>query len=86
MRYLEKIYEDPNLSHRAKSVYIYLNDRADKDRKCWPALPTVAKDLALSKSTVKRAVADLKEAGYLSTEQRWRDNGGKSSLLFHLLK
>lgn len=27
-----------------------------------------------------------KAAGYLETKQRWRDNGGKSSLLFKLLK
>ncbi|OUO66160.1 hypothetical protein B5F55_14965 [Anaerotruncus colihominis] len=43
-------------------------------------------DLALSRSTVKRAVADLKSVGYLETEQRWRRNGGRSSLLFKLLK
>ncbi|RGX56780.1 helix-turn-helix domain-containing protein [Anaerotruncus sp. AF02-27] len=86
MRKLEQIYEDKNLSHRAKTVYIYLRDRADREGKSWPALQTIAKDLALSKSTVKRAISDLKAAGYLETEQRWRRNGGKSSLLFKLLK
>jgi len=86
LRKLEQIYEDKNLSHRAKTVYIYLRDRADREGKSWPALQTIAKDLALSKSTVKRAISDLKAAGYLETEQRWRRNGGKSSLLFKLLK
>lgn len=33
------------LSHRAKSVYIYLADRANKDGECWPAIPTIAKEL-----------------------------------------
>ena len=46
----------------------------------------ISHDLALSKSTVKRAIADLKAAEYLETEQRWRDNGGRTSLLFKLLK
>lgn len=86
MRGLEQIYEDDALPHRARSVYIYLRDRANRDGQSWPSLQTISKDLALSKSTVKRAVSDLKAAGYLETEQRWRRNGGKSSLLFKLLK
>lgn len=30
-----------DLSHRARSVYMYLKDRADKDDKCWPAIKTI---------------------------------------------
>lgn len=85
MRKLEQIYKDNALPHRAKVVYIYLHDRANRDGQSWPSLQTIAKDLALSKSTIKRAIADLKAAGYLETKQRWRDNGGRSSLLFLLL-
>lgn len=82
--YFDNIYADDHLPHRARAVYIYLHDRADKQGKCWPALGTIGSDLGLSVSTVKRAVADLKTAGYIQTEQRWRANGGKSSLLFHI--
>ena len=57
-------------------------DRADKDGKCYPAIGTIAKELKLSRSTVKRAIADLEKTGHLSKEQRWRENGGKSSLLY----
>ena len=45
-----------DLPHRAKSVYIYLADRANKDGKCWPAIPTIARELKLSQSTVRRAL------------------------------
>ena len=86
MRKLEEIYGDDALPHRAKAVYIYLYGRADREGKSWPSLQTISHDLALSKSTVKRAIADLKAAEYLETEQRWRDNGGRTSLLFKLLK
>ena len=86
MRKLEQIYGDNALPHRAKAVYIYLRDRANKDGQSWPSLQTISHDLALSKSTVKRAIADLKAAEYLETEQRWRDNGGRTSLRFKLLK
>ena len=37
-----------DLPHRAKSVYIYLADRANKDGECWPAIPTIARELKLS--------------------------------------
>lgn len=74
------------LPHRARTVYMYLRDRADRDGKCYPAIGTVAKELKLSRSTVKRAIADLEKSGYLRREQRWRENGGKSSNMFYLTK
>lgn len=49
-----------------------------------PASPTIASDLKLSPSTVRCGIRDLKKAGLLETEQRYRKKGGKSSLLFGL--
>ena len=72
------------LPHRAVAVYIYLADRTDKAGECWPAIPTIATDLKLSPSTVRRGIRDLKKAGFIETEQRYRKKGGKSSLLFRL--
>lgn len=73
-----------DLQHRAVSVYIYLDDRANKSGECWPAIPTIAKELKLSQSTVRRALKDLKKAGLITTEQRYREKGGKSSLLYKI--
>ena len=73
-----------DLTHRAVSVYVYLADRANKDGQCWPAIPTIAKELKLSQSTVRRALNDLRREGLLETEQRYRPKGGKSSLLYKL--
>ena len=56
-----------DLSHRARAVYMYLTDRADRDGKCWPAIKTIAKELNLSSSTVKRALNELCQAGLLTT-------------------
>ena len=75
-----------DLQHRAIAVYIYLTDRANKDDECWPAIPTIARELKLSQSTVRRALQDLRKAELLETEQRYRVKGGKSSLLFRLNK
>lgn len=73
-----------DLQHRAIAVYIYLFDRANTDNECWPAIPTIARELKLSQSTVRRALQDLRKVGLLETEQRYRAKGGKSSLLFRL--
>ena len=72
------------LPHRAVSVYTYLADRANKDGECWPAIPTIASELKLSQSTVRRALHDLRKAGLLETEQRYRTKGGKSSRLYKI--
>lgn len=83
MGYFSTLYSS-ELPHRARSVYMYLHDRADKDGKCYPAIGTIAKELRLSRSTVKRAVADLEQSGRLRKEQRWRENGGKSSNMYYV--
>ena len=72
------------LPHRAVAVYIYLYDRANKEGQCWPAVPTIAREIKLSEATVRRAIRDLRKAGLVETEQRYRTKGGKSSLLFQL--
>ena len=72
------------LPHRAVAVYIYLADRTNENNEYWPAIPTIAADLKYSPSTVRRGIRDLKKAGLLETEQRYRMKGGKRSLLFRL--
>ena len=72
------------LPHRAVAVYIYLFDRANREGQCWPAVPTIAREIKLSEATVRRAIRDLRKAGLVETEQRYRTKGGKSSLLFQL--
>ena len=81
--YFFKIYAE-DLPHRAKTVYMYLKDRSDKNGQCYPAIGTIAKELHLSRRTVERAIEDLIRAGFLKKEQRWRENGGRSSLLYTL--
>ncbi len=73
------------LPHRAKLVYLYLHDRQDKEKKTWPGLNTIAKDLSLSRSTVKRAVKDLERAGLIRKEPHFRDNGSATSNRYYLL-
>ena len=83
MGYFMEIYAE-ELPHRAKAVYMYLKDRSNQEGQCYPAIGTIARELQLSRRTVERAIDDLMRAGLVTKEQRWRENGGRSSLLFTL--
>ena len=68
-----------------RAVYMYLKDHADSEGRCWPGIRTIAAELGLSRSTVKRALDDLYGAGLLTREPRWRENGSLSSDLYRLV-
>lgn len=82
MGYFDSIYADDSLPHRAKAVYMYLEDRMNGQRQCWPGIRRIAEDLHLSRSTVKRALSELEQSGYLCRERRSRENGGDTSNLY----
>lgn len=52
---LKKLYQS-DLPNRAISVYLYLRSRANKEGFCWPAIPTMARELKMSESTIRRAL------------------------------
>ncbi|GAB6108402.1 helix-turn-helix domain-containing protein [Fusibacter bizertensis] len=83
---LKKQAYTSHLKSRALSVLIYLIDRSNKDLSCFPAIPTMAEQLHISVSTVKRALKELADAGYIQKEARFRErNRGQSSNLYILL-
>lgn len=86
MSYFDSVYTDRYLPGRAVAVYMYLSDRTNRSGTCWPGINTIAKDLNLSRSTVKRALNDLVQHGYLRKDFRYRENGGKTSNLYTILK
>ena len=96
MPYYEKLYENGELSHRAKFVYLYLCDRCGKSGQAeqegvhcepcaWPGIKRIAADLSISRSTAKRALKDLVKAGLIRKELRFRENGSATSNMYYLL-
>jgi predicted transcriptional regulator len=83
MSFFGNLYQE-ELPSRAKTLYMYLKDRSNAEGECWPAIKTIANDTSMSRSTVKRAIADLIHYGLLSKEFRYRENGGKSSNRYFL--
>lgn len=83
--YYDSIYQDDELSSRAKVVLIYLRDHASKQDTCRPGINTIAAGVSLSRSTVKRALDDLVKAGLVEKSSRWRENGSLTSNLYQVL-
>lgn len=79
-------YSSDELPARAKTVYMYLKDRSDAKGECWPAINTIARETSMSRSTVKRGIADLIRCGLLTKESRYRENGGNTSNRYFLKK
>lgn len=75
---LKKLYQS-ELPTRAIAVYLYLRGRDNKEGVCWPAIPTMARELKMSESTIRRALRDLVQKGFLVVEERQRENGADSS-------
>lgn len=80
---LKKLYQS-ELPSRAIAVYLYLRGRANKEGVCWPAIPTMARELKMSQSTIRRALRDLVQEGFLVIEERQRDSGADSSNQYKL--
>lgn len=75
---LKRIYQS-DLPSRAIAVYLYLRGRANREGVCWPAIPTMARELKMSESTIRRALRDLVREGFLVIEERQRESGADSS-------
>lgn len=88
MGYFDNIYAS-DLPPRAVNVYRYLKDKANKQNQCFPSMNTIARDLHISNSTVKRALKDLEKAGFITRENRFRQYNqktyGKTSNLYTIL-
>ncbi len=75
------IYRD-EVSTKAVMIYRYLRDRQGKHPNCFPSHKTIARDNKCSVSTVKRAIGELEKKGYVTKNERWRENGGRTSNLY----
>ena len=53
----------------AKFVLWILADRADKDMRCFPSIESIAKETNYAEKTVRRAIAELEEAGLVHVER-----------------
>lgn len=76
-----------DLKPRARLVLQCLILHCNERRECFPSIKTIAAECNYGVSTVKRALNDLCEAGYLQKQARFdeRKKGGQTSNLYTLL-
>jgi len=80
---LKKYAYESNLKSRALSVLIYLIDRSNQDLTCFPSIPTMAKQLHISVSTVKRALHELIEERYMEKKPGFGIIMGRAVICTH---
>lgn len=69
------------LSQREFIVYCYLSRCSNiKTRQCYPSLKTIAKSCKLSVTTIRKALNELENNGYINITQRFTANGQESNL------
>ncbi len=61
---------DCRLSHADIHVLAALGAHADKDGRCWPAVPTLAQKIGLSERHVHRCLQSLSKCGAVKIEKR----------------
>lgn len=82
---MKQIAYQSTLKSRALQVLVYLIDRSNKEGTCFPAISTMSRELHISVSTVKRALRELTESGFVKKESRFREkNNGQTSNLYIL--
>lgn len=74
----EELYKI-GISSKGKLVYFYLDDRKNADNVAWPGLNTIARELSMSRSSVRRAIQELEKIGLVRKEAHYRANGSATS-------
>lgn len=84
-KYMERAFSS-ELRPRARLVLQVLVLHCNKEGECFPSIKTIAAKCGYGISTVKRALDELVEAGYITKQARFdeRKNGGQTSNLYTL--
>ena len=77
---------DERKSKYALPVYVALCYFAKSAGKCFPAIRRIGRVTGLGETTVKAAIKELTELGYVTKESRTRGDGGKTSNLYTIAR
>lgn len=77
---------DADLSEHAKLIRLFLARCADNNnRQSFPSINTIADKCSISRPTVKRALAELEDTGWLKKTNRYTENGNYNSNIYTLI-
>jgi hypothetical protein len=75
---------EQSLAPNRKIVLLALADWAGDDGRCWPSQRSIGEKASMHPGTVRRHLAELEAAGYLTRTHRGSEAGGRSSDLVEL--
>ena len=67
----DKVISDPELTIQAKGIYSILCTFANKQRKCFPSIATIADIANVSQRTVDRKIKELKDKKYVERDGKY---------------
>ena len=77
---------NPKISTNAKAMYCAIRSHAEGDgTNAYPKIDTLAGHLGVSRSTAKRAIAEIERAGWIVVEHRYDAKGNRTSSLYTCL-
>jgi len=79
------VLHDHDLTTHAKIVYVVLSSYVGAHDTAWPSHRTIAEVAGISESSVKRALAALKEAGLITWVQRVSPEGDLTSNAYRIM-
>lgn len=71
-----------NLTPMAVRVWAALDRYAGIGGECWPGMNGLARRLEVHRATLRRAMTELEEAGWLTIVERFDEDGGQRSNLY----
>lgn len=80
-----ELLADPDFTIEEKYVFTWLCFHANKHHQAWPAIKTLQDETGKSRSFIQRTLRHLEEAGYITRQPRYRENGGNSSNLYTIV-
>jgi len=67
----DEVISDPDLTIQAKGIYSILCTFANKQRKCFPSIATIADIANVSQRTVDRKIKELKDKKYVKRDGKY---------------
>lgn len=84
---LNEIIEDTELKASDKMLYVVLSKYAgNKSGESFPSNKRLKELVGASINSIQASKKRLMDAGYISIEQRFSSNGGRTSNLYRILK
>src|SRR5207247_11317342 len=83
--YTYEVHADTSVPNVIEIYAVLSRNAKRRTDECWPTIARIQRTLKLGRSSVKRYLKRLEAAGLISVEERWTEEGDRTSNLYTLL-